>query len=418
MRSPTPAAAFLLSTLLLAACGPGDIYLPPDGGDAGTDGGSGDAGTDGGSDGGTSGREYLPADRLRYGVVSHPRDAAGADSNVWHVFTVDTDGTITGTTRTFQMGRASEGEVAFTPDGEIGIAPLLTGGVGVFKLDADGTPTVIHTALDVGYPNQVVMGHRGERAWTIDFQWEEHGGGIHELAIGADDSVTYVGRIMEGRSLGQMHLLPGRDEALVGGGAVNAVYDDADLFHIDLSVSPPALIQSIDLFGDEGCWASALALTPDERFVLMADNNMLGTGHRVGIARFGTDGLLTALPAVPQPPAFIEDPTGIHPSPSGGRIAVLASFGEALHSLTWDATQADGAFAHEGLAPGGNLGGQLPQGSVMIERGSLAGRILVAEYQHLHAFQHEADGTLTDHGRVALDAGSPPLTLGAIGIQP
>ena len=99
------------------------------GGAGGTSGGGGSTtgggGTAGGS-GGTAGnctRTPGPADAKRKLVVSHPYDAAQQKSSLYEVLELDAKGVLAKTGKTFQLGRATTGEIVFTPDGELGFVP-------------------------------------------------------------------------------------------------------------------------------------------------------------------------------------------------------------------------------------------------------------------------------------------------------
>src|SRR5688500_14080079 len=65
-------------------------------------------------------RPVAAADRVRRVVISHPYDAAGKASNAYEVLELSTAGTLSRPGITFEMGRASDGEVVFTPDGKVG----------------------------------------------------------------------------------------------------------------------------------------------------------------------------------------------------------------------------------------------------------------------------------------------------------
>src|ERR1700690_1862355 len=100
--------------LAFAACGGGHSTSDaPTGGDShAIDAATSDAGC---------GRTAAPVDRVRQVVISHPYDAASNEANAWEVLDLSTTGVLTRPKRTFTMGRATGGVMAFTPDGEIGV---------------------------------------------------------------------------------------------------------------------------------------------------------------------------------------------------------------------------------------------------------------------------------------------------------
>src|SRR5665647_445189 len=85
-------------------------------------------------------RTPSPPDHARHVVVSRPYDTAGAQAGGYEVLDLSETGTLTRPNRLFTMGRAVTGTIAFTPDGEVGIAALDNGKLGVFRLAPDGTP--------------------------------------------------------------------------------------------------------------------------------------------------------------------------------------------------------------------------------------------------------------------------------------
>src|SRR5258706_9757707 len=61
-------------------------------------------------------------DHAHHVVVSHPYDAASAQANDWEVLELSATGVFSRPNHHFTMGRANIGEIAFTPDGKVGIA--------------------------------------------------------------------------------------------------------------------------------------------------------------------------------------------------------------------------------------------------------------------------------------------------------
>jgi len=58
-------------------------------------------------------------------------------------------------------GRATEGEIVFTADGTLGLVALEDGSVGVFRLDASGSPTVVHASFKAKQPRRRGHGDPG-----------------------------------------------------------------------------------------------------------------------------------------------------------------------------------------------------------------------------------------------------------------
>src|SRR5688500_6626106 len=90
-------------------------------GGCGDDGGGGITGGDSGTDATSCTRRPPAADRARHVIVSHPYAPGGEmRSNAWEVLDLSETGTLSRPARTFEMGRAIVGEIAFTLDGRIG----------------------------------------------------------------------------------------------------------------------------------------------------------------------------------------------------------------------------------------------------------------------------------------------------------
>src|SRR5687767_8286265 len=77
-------------------------------------------------------RTAAPADAPRALVVAHPYLPGGAAADTWEVLDVAATGALTRPSprRTFEMGRATDGTIAFTPDGEVGLVAQDDGTVG------------------------------------------------------------------------------------------------------------------------------------------------------------------------------------------------------------------------------------------------------------------------------------------------
>jgi hypothetical protein len=78
--------------------------------------------------------------------VSLPYTASGGQANNWGVWLLDQTGALTDTGARFAMGRATGGVVAFTPDGQVAIAPQSDGTLGVVRFDGS-TPVVVPRPL-------------------------------------------------------------------------------------------------------------------------------------------------------------------------------------------------------------------------------------------------------------------------------
>jgi hypothetical protein len=384
----------VLHFVVLAACG-GSGNTP------------GDSGTDGSVDGpGACVREPAPANGVRHVVVAHPFDSAGMKANAWEVLDLQANGELSRPGHMFTMGRAFMGEVAFTPDGKLGLAAQEDGSVGIFKLDAAGVPTVLHASFKGSfYAARIVVAPDGA-IYVLDSQWRENGGGIYELAIDCNDNVTDKGLVAASK-------LPGSLTPTTGNHFVVAAADIGDStmgkdVHL-ISLGGPTVIASADAFADDMQIVGGSTLTADGSAFLVGDTNAYGdVPNRVAVvpiqgAQLGTPYMI----------ANVEDPIALFASPFADKVLVVSGFGDALFTLTKTSGMyaASGELTYQGAKP------QLPGGAVMIERGSLNGLVLVAENLGVRRVEMFAAGTIVDRGLFSLGSGLVNTT-GAIGVTP
>jgi hypothetical protein len=353
-------------------------------------------------------------DRLRRVVVSHPYDAAGSASPVYEVLELSTTGALTRPGVTFRMGRATAGEVVFTPDGQVGLVVQDDGTLGIFTLDDAGTPTVIDPAFEGSfYAGRVVMDPSGALAWVLDTNWRNNGGGIYALRIHCDGTVTDEGLVAPSKLPYAMSFLPdGSSDALLAATDVlsSAAGDDAHRVHLDGVEDAASLIDGADAFGDDDAIVASLAVTFDGRYGLIGDNNLFsGTGNRVAVV--GIDPL-----APSQLLTSIEDPVGLVASPYDNAALVVSGFGDALIALSYT-PDAAAPFAVKGPLTYAGAKPQLPAQPVMIARGSLAGLVLVAETSGIRRVRFEPSGSITDLGLTSFGSGYTAIP-GALGVQP
>ena len=409
-----------------------DAALPGDGatgGDAARDGGgSGDgpAVTDGGGDGGTAcPRTPAAADRIRKVVVSHPYDSSAAKTNVWEVLDLSTTGALTRPIPnvTFTMGVGMYGEVAFTRDGEVGIAVQDDGTLGVFRLDANGTPTVVHAKFDGSfYADHVVMDPDGSGAWVTDGEWRNIGGGIYRIDIACDGTVTDQGRVAEAKLPAGLVLLP-------DGRAVVSAYDILgstagtglnDVFLLS-SLKPPALAASASAFptsdgGADEQIVSTAAVTSDGKYLLIADDSAY---RDYGGTRIAAVEVLASSLRAAQVFDF-DDPVAIVASPFGHPLIGVnggISGSGGIFIIDYDAQNATPFSVRGELPHPGTTGPQLPGAAVMINQGSLKGLVLVAELSGVRKVAFHADYTVTNLGVLDFGSGYTGM-VGAVGVQP
>jgi hypothetical protein len=349
-------------------------------------------------------RDPGPADRVRRVVVSHPYDANSAKSNVWEVLDLSMTGELSRPNRMFTMGRAYIGEVAFTPDGKIGIAPQEDGSLGIFKLD-DGVPTVLHATFKGSfYAARVVVAPTGA-IYVLDTQWRENGGGIYELAIDCNDTVMDKGLVAASK-------LPAALK-FAGSHQVIAAVDIGDSsmgkdVHL-VTFGGPTVIASADAFADDMQIVGGSTLTAAGTEFLVGDVSQYGDQpNRVAVVPVTGTTLGT-----PYMIPMVEDPLGLFASPFADKVLVVSGFGDAMFQLT----KTNGSYVKTGELTYQGPKPQLPGGAVMIDRGALRGLVLVAENVGVRRVEMFANGNIVDRGNFSLGNGLVNST-GAIGVTP
>jgi hypothetical protein len=359
------------------------------------------------------GRVPAAADRPRFVVIAHPYTTSGAASAAFEVVQLSATGTLSRFTpsRTFMLAtRAPFGTITFTPDGEVGLVALDDGKLGVFKLDPEGNATVINPGIDAAfYADRIVMDPSGDRAWVVDSNTRENGGGIYEIAIGCDGVVTERGLVAAARSAGGFALLEG-NRAVIAAREVLTSAAGEDVHLLEWG-TPPTLRGGTDAFGDDDVIASGFAVNHTGTTAFLGDSNVTGT-NRVAIVGIGeTD--ITMLGVI----SGITDPSGIAASPFGDVAIVTSSQppGEGIYAL--DKGGANGAWRNRGEITYMGAAAQLPGDVVTIDRGQLAGSVFVSELAGVRRVAFGATGTVEDKGLLALGDGLENIP-GAIGVTP
>jgi hypothetical protein len=104
-------------------------------------------------------------------------------------------------------------------------------------------------------------------------------------------------------------------------------------------------------------------------------------------------------------------------SPFGNAALVVSGFGEELFVLSYDEGNATNPFNVVGTVSYQGNGPGLPGKAVLVDRGDLQGRVLVAEYNGVRQVTFQPDGSVVDHGLSTFGSGTEN-NVGAIGVQP
>ncbi|MBI5532479.1 MAG: hypothetical protein HY898_07180 [Deltaproteobacteria bacterium] len=398
------------------------------GGNAGTDSGAAGQGQDASNDapaqdgsdaavdsGPTCGRVPGPEDADRIAVVSHPYDTAGKKAEVYELLTLNAAGTLAYTGEKFNMGRSYMGNVVFTPDGKVGIVSQDEDGtLGSFRINAAGHAEVVQAKFKGGfYAGPIVMHPSGDRLYVLDSEWANIGGGVYSVRIGCDGTLTEEGKLIEAKLPYSLVPIPGKPgQAAIAAKDLlsSAAGDDAHLVTIEPSIQKLA---SADAFADDQQIIASGAATPDGKFVLFGDNNEYGTTpNRIAVLEVG-DSTLTMKQMLPD----MLDPLAILVSPYEDVAIVVSGYGNAIQVLKYDASNATTPFSLVGPLSYKGAKPQLPGGAVMVDRGTLKGRVLVAENEGVRMVQFAQGTGVSDLGVLPSGGGMEGM-VGVVGVQP
>jgi hypothetical protein len=254
----------------------------------------------------------------------------------------------------------------------------------------------------------------GERAWVLDSQWVENGGGIYSVKIGCDGALTDEGMVVPAKLAYAMALLPdgsGRAAVFAKTMLDSPVGKDTHLLAWGLA---PKLLAGAAAFPDDDAIVSSMAVTPDSKVILIADNNEFSeNSNRVAVLGLSGDTLSpkTVLTGV-------NDPVALVASPFGNAAIAVSGYGNSIIRLSIapgaePPAKVEGPLTWSGKKP------QLPGAAVMVAVGKLSGLVLVAENMGVRRVRFEPDGQVTDLGMTAVGDGKGlDEIVGAIGVQP
>ena len=351
------------------------------------------------------------ADLARKVVVSHPYGKqANEKAKLFEVLELALDGKLTRTGKTFEMGRAFD-TIAFTPDGEIGMAVQEDGSIGVFAFEANGDVRVINAKFTGDfYAHRIVVSKDGNRAFIVDQNTDNNGGGVHAAKIACDGSLTYEGLVVPGGRAHAMALVPNDpDRAILAGYKAHDSKDGEYVHRLDLSAPNVPRVSSGKAFGDEDAIASWVAVSHDGKYALVTDNGF-AKGSRMVAVDLAT---MSPLPVVSTP-----NPAAVVFSPFDDAALLLNSDGEdALRLVRYDATKAASPFSIGSEITYTGKKTSLPTVVASVETGALKGTVLVLEVTAVRTLTFAAGGTIADKGTLDFGEGYDSIT-GALGVQP
>lgn len=369
---------------------------------------------DGGSkDDGATGcvRKASAAERARKVVVSHPFLASGVKAKGYEVVDLSVDGTLSHPTTpvTFLMGTALSAPIVFTPDGEVGLVAQDDGSIGVFRLPADGPPVVVHAAFQGGfYAGGIVLAPDGSHAWVLDSNTGNNGGGVYEVVIACDGTLTSRGLVIPGGGATAMTLLPSDPtKALLAAQKAFQSPAKMDVHLVDLAAR--SLIGSAAAFGDIDAIVSSIAVMPDGKYALVADDGY-NVGSRVAVMSLGPVVAPLSILQTPFPAAVVASPFG------NAAIVLNDDSTDEIHVLSYDSTKPapfviTGELAYKFPKP------QIPVTASLIERGTLRGTVFIGENIGVRKVVFGAGGAVTDAQKLSFPDGIPNI-VGVVGVQP
>jgi hypothetical protein len=375
-------------------------------------GGSG-GGTGGGSGGAGCAHPLAAADRLRKIVVSHPFAPDGGDrDNLFEVLNLSANGTVAITGQQFRMGVAASASaiITFTPDGTIGLVPQDDGTLGVFHFFDAGTPEVIHAAYndDGGfYATAVLMAPDGRTAWILDSNTRgTNGGGIYQVAIGCDGTLTNMGLQLAGDNPWAATWLNAQPlKAAVYSRTLGSAVDAGNMHIVDFSTQPPTITSSVRAFPDDEAVPTSVAVRLDDAWIAVPDDGF-SVGNRVSLLT-QSGGALT-----PGPLSDAPNPYGVSFSPFDDEALLITSDGMDHYKMFFldGGVGADIAYAHG--AP------QLPGPPVMLTRGMLEGRFFIGELDAVRQLAWNPDGGVDDISKTTIPMNNGGEIIGTIGVAP
>ena len=409
------------STTQDGAGGQDSVNTQPGSDGASTQDGSAEAAvTDGGDAGAGCIRMPAAADRPRFAVVSHPFGADGGASTQYEVLSLSQTGTLTRPSMpvTFSLGGSADfAPIVFTPDGAYGfVVQDNDGSIGVFHLDASGTPTVVNPGYaGTFYASALVVSADGAHLYVLDSDTAANKGGVYQLAIGCDGTLSNEKLAIPGGTAYVMALLPTNptDAVLSAGAAFNSP-PTADTELVDLSAL--SLLSSTEgFFQEAGSFPtpSSIAVTPDGKYALVTDDGD-SVGDRIAVVAIQSS-MLSSVATLSSPtPAFVVT------SPFDNAAIVLNPIGsvaDQINVLSYDPNKPSAPFTITGQLTYQFPAPQLPATAGLISQGSLKGTVLISENTAVRQVAFTATGQVTDTAYLLFKGGDESI-VGVIGVQP
>ena len=391
-------------------------------GDAGSPEASstGDAATDASTTASDAGmgcaRTPAAADRARFLVASHPFAVDGGTATTFEVLSLSETGTLArpATPVTFSMGPASNAPVLFTSDGQVGLVAQDDGTIGVFRLDASGAPSVVNAGYrGAFYASQLTLSADGSHVYALDPDTASNHGGVYELAIACDGTLSGERLVIPGGTAYVMALLPSDPtRALLSAGAAFNAPASADTELVDLA--SPSLLASTQAFsGDAGASIpSSVAIAPDGKFALIADDSV-AAGNQMAVVALSASNLTpVGVLSTPYPTAVVISPF------DNAALVLNDDSTDQIHVLTYDPSSPTAPFVITGQLAYRFPPPQIPVTASLISRGMLEGTVFVGENTAVRQVTFTASGQVNDTAQLVFPGSAFDTIVGVVGVQP
>jgi hypothetical protein len=351
------------------------------------------------------------ADADRFIVVAHPFKSDGSKDKRYEVLKLSSDGVVTKTGKTFTMGNGFEGRVQFTVDGAVGMVPQSDGSIGIFTLALDGTPTVVQAAFKSGFYAQALhINSAGTRAFILDTQVVKNGGGLYEFAIGCDGAPGTPKKLTEAENVGSLAPMAAQDSFLSSAGLTFGL-PSADTHVFALPASANTVMTASGKLFTESTLVTDIGISKDEKLAVFACGNDLVGGGQVVAASINGSAITK------RNTLAIAAASSIVSSPYGNAFLLTTADPDAVYVLAYESTSTSAPLINRGLVPYKFGRPQLPTSSVVISRGKLEGRVLIAETSAVRQMQFLPNGTIVDTATFTF-TGDTSDAVGSIGVTP
>lgn len=354
------------------------------------------------------------ADRDRVVIVSRPfkNEGEGAEkrSPLFEVMILDQQGVLKETGQTFELESTMFSEFVFTPDGEIGLIALASGKIGVFRIGSDYKVSVVHQAFSLSvFASRIIMSEDGQSAYVLSTNWRNNGGGIYQVEIACDGSLTEKGQIAEAKLPFDLAFVDSQKVVIAANDILDSVQDN-NVHLVDLSA--PSVLASANGFQNASPFVSSVVLTNDKNYVLVADNSM-STNNSISV--LAIDQVQNKITPIIQFDS-VTDPANMIVSPYDNLVLITGTEENSIWAIDYDVTSSSTPFSFRGKIET-STSTLLPYSISVITRGSLKGHVLVGENTSIRQLQLSADGSVKE---IAENNYGTEFTsiVGAVGIQP